>query len=57
MKIFVSQSGWVEIHDPNNKETHLHGFYNLKDVKEGTGFIVVQLKNYSKPRKMRYLEN
>ncbi len=45
MKVFVSQSGWVEIHDPNNKETHLQGFYNLKDVKEGIGFIVVQLKS------------
>ena len=45
LKVFVSDSGWVEVHDPNNSETHLQGFYNLKDVKEGTGFIVVQLKS------------
>jgi len=45
MEVFVSKSGWVEIHDPQNNETHLQSFYNLKKVIKGKGFIVIELNS------------
>ncbi len=45
MEVFVSPSGWVEVHNPQDNETRLQSFYNLKNVIKGKGFIVIHLNS------------
>ena len=45
LKVFVSPTGWVEVHNQLNKETHLQSFYNLKKVIEAEGFLVIELNS------------
>jgi len=41
----VSNGGWVELYDPQEKEVFCECFYNLSEAVKGKGFIAVLLKS------------